>query len=89
MEFGFVPAGAANSAAATANTLENPGVLAVPGAVLAVPRDTGRGCAGQSRRSDFTPASSRSTSSSVVYGAMPARTAPASPSPSRREHSSA
>jgi hypothetical protein len=36
-----------------------------------------------------TPASSRSTSESSVYGAIPARTAPASPSPSRREHSSA
>src|SRR5680860_877311 len=39
------------------------------------------------RPSSATPASSRSTSSSVVYGASPARTAPASPSPIHRDAS--
>lgn len=36
-----------------------------------------------------TPASSRSTSSSLLYGASPARTAPASPRPKRRDASMA
>ena len=41
------------------------------------------------RASSATPASSRSTSSSEVYGASPARTAPASPRPIHRDASRA
>ena len=44
---------------------------------------------GRNRAVPETPSTSRSTSSSEVYGAMPARTAPSSPSPACREASMA